>query len=101
MTMTPAVATSSPAEIPAQPTPFTPTFTRDMLVVHQAFRREFRLLPQLVRATPTADLARARVVADHLDVITELLHHHHGGEDRLLWPQLLARVGQESAPSCC
>ena len=31
-------------------------------------------------------------------MIVEFLHHHHGGEDRLLWPRLLQRVGEESAP---
>jgi hypothetical protein len=44
-------------------------------------------------------VARATVVADHLALVTELLHHHHSGEDRLLWPLLLVRVSDELAPT--
>lgn len=76
-----------------------PADTRDMLVVHTALRREFRLAAGLVRATTTGDLKRARTVADHLGLIARLLHHHHGGEDRLLWPLLLERVADEFTPT--
>ncbi|MDN5749297.1 MAG: hemerythrin domain-containing protein [Pseudonocardia sp.] len=72
--------------------------TRDMLVVHLALRREFRLAPGLVRRTRDGDTRRARTVATHLTLMADLLRHHHGGEDRLLWPALLARVPRELAP---
>jgi hemerythrin-like domain-containing protein len=72
--------------------------TRDMIVVHTAFRREFRLVPALVRATADGDTTRAKVVADHLELITMFLHHHHAGEDRLLWPTLLDRIADEHCP---
>jgi hemerythrin-like domain-containing protein len=72
--------------------------TRDMLVVHTAFRREFRLLPGLIRRTTAGDLKRAGIIAAHLDLITDFLHRHHGGEDRLLWPRLLSRVDDSCAP---
>lgn len=62
-----------------------------MLVVHTAFRREFRLLPGLVRATPVGDAKHAARVAAHLDLITNFLHHHHTGEDTLLWPRRLPK----------
>ncbi len=75
-----------------------PADTRDMLVVHAAFRREFRLVPALVRATAEGDTARAKTVADHLELMTMFLHHHHGGEDRLLWPVLLERIAGEHCP---
>jgi iron-sulfur cluster repair protein YtfE (RIC family) len=42
---------------------------------------------------------RAAVVADHLDLLTTMLHHHHETEDRLLWPVLLERVPAELAPT--
>ncbi|MBP2471259.1 hypothetical protein JOF53_000131 [Crossiella equi] len=72
--------------------------TRDMYMIHTAFRREFGLAPDLVRAVPAGEVARARVVADHVELLDEVLHHHHGAEDRHLWPRLLARVPQAVAP---
>jgi Hemerythrin HHE cation binding domain len=73
--------------------------TRDMVVVHTAFRREFRLAPALVRGVRDEDTRRAAVVADHLDLMTTMLYHHHETEDRLLWPLLLERVPAELAPT--
>ena len=71
----------------------TPTLTNvhDMVVVHKAFRRELRLIPQLVRAVPAGDTTRATVVADHARLCLQGLHLHHTGEDELLWPKLLQR----------
>ena len=71
--------------------------TRDMLVVHDAVRREYGLAPAQVRAVAPGDATRAAVVADHLDLLGSLLHHHHAGEDRLLWPVLQPRVPAEVA----
>jgi hemerythrin-like domain-containing protein len=73
--------------------------TREMIAVHSAFRREFRLAPGLVRAVAPGDVTRAQVVADHVELIGTFLHHHHDGEDRLLWPKLLERVPAELAPT--
>jgi hemerythrin-like domain-containing protein len=73
--------------------------TREMIAVHSAFRREFRLAPGLVRAVAPNDVARAQVVAEHVQLIGTFLHHHHDGEDRLLWPRLLERVPAELAPT--
>jgi hemerythrin-like domain-containing protein len=73
--------------------------TREMIAVHSAFRREFGLAPALVRAVAPGDVERAQVVADHLELIGTFLHHHHVGEDRLLWPKLLERVPVELAPT--
>jgi hemerythrin-like domain-containing protein len=72
--------------------------TRDMNCVHVALRREFRLAPGLVREVGDNDTDRARTVADHVQFLTTLLHHHHTSEDVLLWPKLLARVPEELAP---
>ncbi|MGX7681866.1 hemerythrin domain-containing protein [Jatrophihabitans sp. DSM 45814] len=66
--------------------------TSDMLVVHRVFRREFRLLPQLVRSVPPFEIRRSRIVADHAAELMDALHHHHAGEDELLWPKLADRV---------
>jgi hemerythrin-like domain-containing protein len=66
--------------------------TWEMVVVHRVFRREFRLLPSLIQGVDVGDTARAVVVAEHLGDMTYALHHHHSGEDDLLWPPLLQRV---------
>lgn len=73
--------------------------TRDMIVVHTALRREYRLAPGVVQAVEPGDVARAVTVADHVHLINGFLHHHHTGEDRLLWPKLLERVPAEVAPT--
>jgi hypothetical protein len=73
--------------------------TREMIAVHSAFRREFGLAPGLVRAVATGDVQRAGVVADHLELIGTFLHHHHTGEDKLLWPKLIERVPADMAPT--
>lgn len=67
--------------------------TWEMGVIHKMFRREFRALPGLIRAVPAGDTARAELVGDHLAMLADGLHHHHSGEDELLWPKLLDRVG--------
>jgi iron-sulfur cluster repair protein YtfE (RIC family) len=66
--------------------------THEMVIVHRLFRREFRLLPVMVRHVPAGDRDRAAVVAGHGADMTYTLHHHHTGEDLLLWPKLLARA---------
>jgi len=77
--------------------PATGIDTRDMVVVHDSIRRQFGQAPSLVRGVAPGDTGRAAVVADHLDLLGALLHHHHVGEDRLLWPVLQPRVPAESA----
>src|SRR3954451_5822365 len=67
--------------------------TRDMVVVHAALRREFRLAPTAVRRAED-DRRQARRVARHLHDLTSILANHHDGEDRLLWPKLRARVAE-------
>ena len=76
-------------------TPTELTDTRDMTMVHRVFRREFRLAPDLVRGVTPGDQARADVVAEHLDMLTSTLFHHHHAEDEYLWPLLHKRVPGE------
>jgi hypothetical protein len=68
------------------------TDVRDMYVVHRTFRREFALIPGLIRSVPAGDTARAAVVAGHARLILGGLDMHHTGEDALLWPKLLERA---------
>jgi hemerythrin-like domain-containing protein len=66
--------------------------TSDMVIIHRVFRREFRLLPAMVRAVDDGDTARSARIADHAGELITALHHHHCGEDELLWPLLRARA---------
>lgn len=70
---------------------------RDMYMAHAALRREFRLLPQLVRDVAPGDAVRAEVVGAHAELVCRILHAHHEGEDTLLWPRLLGRGGEKAA----
>jgi hemerythrin-like domain-containing protein len=72
--------------------------TRDMYTVHTMFRREYALLPGLVRAVAAKDEERAHVVADHVRLMNLILHHHHTAEDEGLWPRLLQRAPREVDP---
>ena len=66
--------------------------TQDMVIVHRVFRREFGLAPRLVAQVPAGDVARAAVVHAHLSEMCTMLHHHHSGEDALVWPKLQERA---------
>ncbi|MCG5472093.1 hemerythrin domain-containing protein [Micromonospora sp. LAH09] len=68
-----------------------------MYMAHTVFRREFSLLPQLVRDVAPGDVSRAEVVGAHAEMLCNTLHLHHEGEDLLLWPRLLERGGEEAA----
>ena len=74
------------------------TDTRVMPVIHTLFRRELRLAGGLLRGVSAGDTTRAAVVADHLDLVGGILHHHHAAEDELLWPLMLERVPDDLAP---
>ncbi|KJK36655.1 hypothetical protein UK23_42005 [Lentzea aerocolonigenes] len=67
--------------------------TWEMVVVHRWFKREFAEMPALVRGVAHEDRDRARYVAGFVEMMAGLLHHHHVGEDEMLWPKLLERVG--------
>ncbi|MDR7279592.1 hemerythrin domain-containing protein [Catenuloplanes atrovinosus] len=67
--------------------------TWEMVMAHRLYRREFRILPAIIRGIPDGDHTRAALVGDHLDMVTTMLHHHHEAEDELLWPIMLDRVG--------
>jgi len=72
--------------------------SRDMYVVHSAFRREFPAAPRLVRAVEPGDTAAVSRIANHVLLLTDLLNMHHTGEDELVWPKLKARGPAEIKP---
>jgi hemerythrin-like domain-containing protein len=71
---------------------------REMYMVHAMLRREFALMPGLVRGVAPGDRERARIVADHLGFVQGVLHQHHSSEDTHLWPKLLERGPEEIDP---
>src|SRR3981081_3057842 len=71
---------------------------REMLMVHKMLRREFALMPGLVRWVAAGDQERAQLISDHITNVSVVLHHHHHSEDKDNWPLLLDRCGEEVAP---
>jgi hypothetical protein len=72
--------------------------TRDMYAIHTLFRREFGLMPALVRSVRAGDEQRVVIVDDHVRMLTMLLHNHHHDETESLWPRLLQRAPEEAGP---
>ena len=72
--------------------------TRDMYMVHTMFRREFALLPALVRGVTAGDEKRSQIVADHVAFLSTVMSSHHHSEDENLWPKLLDRSPAEVVP---
>lgn len=70
--------------------------TFEMVFVHNTFRRQFRALPGLVRGVPDGDRERAGVIVAFQQELTTALHHHHEGEDELMWPLLLEQAPMDS-----
>ncbi len=70
---------------------------RDMFAVHTMFRREFGLMPGLVRAVAPGDKQRTMLVADHVALVSKVLDLHHSGEDKHIWPRLRERGTGEIA----
>jgi hemerythrin-like domain-containing protein len=68
---------------------------RDMFAAHTMFRREFGLMPGLVRAVTSGDKERATLVADHVALVSRVLGQHHVGQDRHIWPRLRERCPEE------
>ena len=48
-----------------------------MFAVHTMFRREFGLMPGLVRAVAAGDKQRTKLVADHVALVSKVLDLHH------------------------
>jgi hemerythrin-like domain-containing protein len=70
---------------------------RDMFAEHRMFRREFGLMPGLVRTVAAGDTQRATLVADHIALVSGLLNQHHSGEDKHIWALLWERCLEECA----
>jgi len=73
-----------------------PIDVRDMIIVHRTFREAYAEAAQLVRATPTPSQERVVFLGDHVDFCVTMLHHHHEGEDELLYPKIIERVPDQA-----
>ena len=69
---------------------------RDIFAAHAMFRREFRLMPGLIRAVTPGDTQRATLVAEHIALLSGVLSQHQAEEDRHIWLRLRERCPQES-----
>ena len=74
-----------------------PIDVRDMAIVHRTFRTVYEESARLVRAAPAPSPGRVTFLADHIDFALAALHHHHEGEDELLYPKLIERVPEQAA----
>jgi hemerythrin-like domain-containing protein len=72
--------------------------SRDMIVVHTMFRKQFAAIPGLVSGVAGGDREQVAIVADHVVWMVAFLHAHHEGEDMLVWPRLVERCPTEVEP---
>ena len=63
-----------------------------MYLMHHAFRRDLRRFGATVPETPLDDQATWVALAQRWERFSEILHHHHSGEDAGIWPFLLERA---------
>lgn len=70
---------------------------REMLTAHDMFRREFGLMPGVVRGVPAGDQERTQVIADRVTSVNDVLYTHHHSEDTHVWPALLQRGSDDVA----
>ncbi len=75
----------------------TPIDVRDMAIIHKTFRRAYEEGARLVRTNPMPSAARVTFLADHTDFGLMMLHHHHEGEDLILYPLLVERAPEHAS----
>jgi hypothetical protein len=68
----------------------------EMYLVHTMLRREFSLLPDLIRGEGRIAAKRRALIGAHARLVLQILHTHHEGEDLVLWPLLLERAEAEA-----
>lgn len=66
--------------------------TQGMVGTHRIFRREFPLMPDIVRSVADGDADRAGVVANHVRLVLDLVHIHHDAEEQFIWDILPSRA---------
>jgi len=66
-----------------------PVDVKMMYVMHHAFRRDLVMFAEAAAVTPADDREVWRALSRRWQIFSEILHHHHSGEDAGLWPWLL------------
>lgn len=69
--------------------------TADLVMIHRVIRYGFREADGLIRGVAAGDIARARIVGTQVASTVSGLHHHHEGEDLILWDTL-----EQRSPGC-
>lgn len=87
----------SPETAPAVPEIRSTPAVAHQRVLHQAVRREFRLLAGLAGRAPADDVARTAQLTRHADLVARVLLQHHATERTLLWPALFAGLPPDVA----
>jgi hemerythrin-like domain-containing protein len=77
-------------------TPTPHPYTREMAMIHRIFRRESRLMTELVGAVRAGDTERAAALTEGWRIYATGLRLHHDTEDTMLWPALLSRAEPEA-----
>jgi hemerythrin-like domain-containing protein len=72
-----------------------PVDVRMMYVMHHAFRRDLVMFAAAAAVTPAADQTTWAALAKRWEIFSEILHHHHSGEDAGLWPWLTKVANDE------
>ncbi len=70
--------------------------TRDMVCVHDVFRRALGDARGQVTSVKSGDTERATKVGSYLGEVLWLLHAHHAAEDELLYPLLVDRAPEHA-----
>ncbi|UNS99101.1 hemerythrin domain-containing protein [Streptomyces tubbatahanensis] len=68
-----------------------------MLLAHRAMVRDLERIGRAARELPAGNAERATALRDYVDRISQLIEHHHEGEDDFLWPKLRERGADEEA----
>ena len=73
------------------------TDTSDMPAVHEAFRKAFGAVGELVGTVSRENTSRRDLVGNFFDNVIRFLHVHHNGEEVLIWPKLSERCPDQTA----
>src|SRR4051794_28362859 len=68
-----------------------------MYLMHRAFRRDLDAFADVIATVAVADRRRWALLARRFALFATVLHKHHSGEDRAMWPLLIDRGADPAA----
>jgi hypothetical protein len=96
MTSTADPAHPTQLRLPGQvAAPDGPVDMQTMYVMHHGFRRDLNKFAEAVAKTPVEARETWALLAERWELLAEVLHHHHSGEDAGIWPWLMERVEEK------